>query len=96
LWLDEERVYSCAYFTSADESLDQAQRNKQEHICRKLRPQPGERLLDIGCGALEFEAGSTGIYQILASRRNRGEWPVPLSRRDLYAGRDNGQFAGVN
>jgi len=47
-------------------------------------------------GALEFEAGSTGIYQILASRRNRGEWPVPLSRRDLYAGRDNGQFAGVN
>lgn len=50
LWLDEERVYSCAYFTSADESLDQAQRNKLEHICRKLRLKPGERLLDIGCG----------------------------------------------
>ncbi len=50
LWLDEGRVYSCAYFTSPDESLDQAQRNKLEHICRKLRLQPGERLLDIGCG----------------------------------------------
>ena len=50
LWLDDERVYSCAYFTSPDESLDQAQRNKLEHICRKLRLQPGERLLDIGCG----------------------------------------------
>ncbi|MDP3413476.1 MAG: cyclopropane-fatty-acyl-phospholipid synthase family protein, partial [Polaromonas sp.] len=50
LWLDAERVYSCAYFTSLDESLDQAQRNKLEHICRKLRLQPGERLLDIGCG----------------------------------------------
>ena len=50
LWLDTERVYSCAYFTSADESLDQAQRNKLEHICRKLRLQTGERLLDIGCG----------------------------------------------
>ena len=50
LWLDEERVYSCAYFTSPDESLDQAQRNKLEHICRKLRLRPGERLLDIGCG----------------------------------------------
>jgi cyclopropane-fatty-acyl-phospholipid synthase len=50
LWLDEERVYSCAYFTSPDESLDQAQRHKLEHICRKLRLQPGERLLDIGCG----------------------------------------------
>ena len=50
LWLDAERVYSCAYFTSADESLDQAQRNKLAHICRKLRLRPGERLLDIGCG----------------------------------------------
>ncbi|MDP1692173.1 MAG: cyclopropane-fatty-acyl-phospholipid synthase family protein [Burkholderiaceae bacterium] len=50
LWLDEERVYSCAYFTHAEESLEQAQRNKLEHICRKLRLRPGERLLDIGCG----------------------------------------------
>jgi cyclopropane-fatty-acyl-phospholipid synthase len=50
LWLDKERVYSCAYFTSPDESLDQAQCNKLEHICRKLRLRPGERLLDIGCG----------------------------------------------
>lgn len=50
LWLDAERVYSCAYFTSPDESLDRAQRNKLEHVCRKLRLRPGERLLDIGCG----------------------------------------------
>ena len=50
LWLDEQQVYSCAYFTHPDESLDQAQRNKLEHVCRKLRLQPGERLLDIGCG----------------------------------------------
>ena len=44
---------------------------------------------------LEFESGGTGIYQVLASRRNRGEWPVPLSRRDLYVGCD-GRSAGVN
>jgi cyclopropane-fatty-acyl-phospholipid synthase len=50
LWLDAERVYSCAYFETADDTLDQAQRNKLEHICRKLRLRPGERLLDIGCG----------------------------------------------
>ena len=50
IWLDAERVYSCAYFTSPDESLDQAQRNKLERVCRKLRLRPGERLLDIGCG----------------------------------------------
>ena len=50
LWLDTERVYSCAYFKTPDDTLDQAQRNKLEHICRKLRLRPGERLLDIGCG----------------------------------------------
>ena len=50
LWLDEERVYSCAYFTNPEESLDLAQRNKLEHICRKLRLRRGERLLDIGSG----------------------------------------------
>ncbi len=50
LWLDEQRVYSCAYFTSPEQSLDQAQRDKLEHVCRKLRLKRGERLLDIGCG----------------------------------------------
>ncbi|MCG2635205.1 MAG: class I SAM-dependent methyltransferase, partial [Gammaproteobacteria bacterium] len=50
LWLDEQMIYSCAYFEAADDSLDQAQRNKLEHICRKLRLKPGERLLDVGCG----------------------------------------------
>lgn len=50
LWLDEQMIYSCAYFEDAHEDLDQAQRRKLEHICRKLRLRPGERLLDIGCG----------------------------------------------
>jgi cyclopropane-fatty-acyl-phospholipid synthase len=50
LWLDQRRVYSCAYFKNADDSLDQAQANKLEHICRKLALKPGERFLDIGCG----------------------------------------------
>lgn len=50
LWLDKRMVYSCAYFLSPEESLDQAQEHKLEHICRKLRLRPGQRLLDIGCG----------------------------------------------
>jgi len=50
LWLDEQMVYSCAYYEDAAQSLEQAQRNKLDHICRKLRLKPGERLLDIGCG----------------------------------------------
>jgi cyclopropane-fatty-acyl-phospholipid synthase len=50
LWLDAEMVYSCAYFERGDETIDEAQRAKLDHICRKLRLAPGERLLDIGCG----------------------------------------------
>ena len=50
LWLDEQMVYSCAYFESPDDTLEKAQANKLDHICRKLRLAPGERLLDIGCG----------------------------------------------
>lgn len=43
-------TYSCAVFEHADDSLEQAQANKHELICRKLDLQPGQRLLDIGCG----------------------------------------------
>ncbi len=50
LWLDQRMVYSCALFHSRDESLDEAQYNKLDYICRKLRLKPGEKLLDIGCG----------------------------------------------
>ena len=50
LWLDPEMVYSCAYFTEPHEDLARAQRDKLEYICRKLRLEPGQRLLDIGCG----------------------------------------------
>jgi cyclopropane-fatty-acyl-phospholipid synthase len=50
LWLDQSMVYSCAYFETANCDLDSAQQAKLRHICRKLRLQPGQRLLDIGCG----------------------------------------------
>lgn len=50
LFLDERMVYSCAYFHDDADTLEAAQAQKLDHICRKLRLQPGERLLDIGCG----------------------------------------------
>lgn len=50
LWLDSRRVYSCAYFRQPDDSLDLAQEQKLEHICRKLDLKPDETFLDIGCG----------------------------------------------
>lgn len=50
LWLDRRMVYSCAYFHSSDNDLDAAQEQKLDILCRKLRLNPGQRLLDIGCG----------------------------------------------
>ena len=50
LFLDPEMVYSCAYFTDWGNTIAQAQVDKLEMICRKLRLKEGERFLDIGCG----------------------------------------------
>ena len=69
LWLDSRRVYSCAYFRGADDTLALAQEQKLDHICRKLMLKPGERLLDIGCGwgalvmwaAERYKVRATGV-----------------------------------
>jgi cyclopropane-fatty-acyl-phospholipid synthase len=50
LWLDKRMVYSCAYFHAPGDALDDAQVAKLDLTCRKLRLQPGEYLLDVGCG----------------------------------------------
>ena len=50
LFLGKEMVYTCAYFKDWNNSLDQAQFDKLDMICRKLRLEPGEKMLDIGCG----------------------------------------------
>jgi cyclopropane-fatty-acyl-phospholipid synthase len=69
VWLDEQMVYSCAYFRHDDDDLDKAQQQKLGHLCGKLRMEPGQRLLDIGCGwgalalhaAREYGVDVTGI-----------------------------------
>ena len=50
LFLDKDRQYSCAYFTSQENSLEQAQINKKDHIAKKLLIEPGMDILDIGSG----------------------------------------------
>ena len=49
-WLDQSLTYSCAYFRSPESSLDTAQEDKLDYICRKLDLRPGETFLDMGCG----------------------------------------------
>jgi cyclopropane-fatty-acyl-phospholipid synthase len=50
LFLDADQQYSCAYFENADQSLDDAQLAKRRHLAAKLLVQPGNAILDIGCG----------------------------------------------
>lgn len=88
LWLDAQRVYSCAYFETPDDTLEQAQRNKLEHICRKLRLRPGERLLDIGCG--------WGALVCWAARHHRVRaHGITLSQRQLEYARERIRSEGL-
>lgn len=88
LWLDDTLTYSCAYFKDGNHSdLTQAQKDKVDHILKKLNPQPGQTLLDIGCGwgtlmltaAKKYDMKVTGVtlseeqYQFVQDRiKNEG------------------------
>ncbi|HEX6010699.1 MAG TPA: cyclopropane-fatty-acyl-phospholipid synthase family protein [Geminicoccaceae bacterium] len=50
LFLDSERQYTCAYHPTGGEGLEAAQRAKEHHIAAKLLLEPGQRVLDLGCG----------------------------------------------
>jgi cyclopropane-fatty-acyl-phospholipid synthase len=90
LWLDQRMVYSCAYFHRDDDSLDAAQAQKLDHICRKLRLVPGDRFLDIGCGwgglilwaAEHYGVNATGIT---LSRNQFDHVTAEIARRGLGA-----------
>lgn len=90
-WLGESLVYSCAYFQAPSDSLDEAQRQKLDLVCRKLRLKSGERFLDIGCGwgsLVLHAAGSHGAqaHGITLSR----EQAATTKRRIGMAGLDSG------
>jgi len=88
LFLDERMVYSCAYFPEGTEDLDAAQEAKLEHICRKLRLQPGERLLDIGCGW-------GALIQFAAERYSAETVGITLSEPQAQFARERIAAAGL-
>ncbi len=82
LWLDPAMVYSCAYFPTASESLAAAQQAKLDHVLTKIMLQPGERLLDIGCGwgALAIRAAEKFGAQVVGVTLSKQQYQLARKR----------------
>jgi cyclopropane-fatty-acyl-phospholipid synthase len=103
--LDRRMVYSCGYWKDAT-TLDEAQEAKLDLVCRKLRLEPGMRLLDVGCGwgsLLLFAAERFGVSGVgITISREQQEWvrcaagnlPVAVELLD-YRALDAGTFDAV-
>jgi len=89
LWLDRNLQYSCGYFPTGSEDLDAAQELKMEHICRKLRLQPDEKLLDIGCGW-------GGLARYAASKHGVKVLGVTLSKNQKAYADEQAAKAGLS
>ena len=89
-WLGRTLVYSCAYFHDAKDSLDDAQNQKLEHVCRKLRLQPRERFLDIGCGWGSLLLHAAGERRAMAEGITLSREQAETTRRRIeHAGLEN-------
>ena len=91
LWLDRSMVYSCGYFETFEDDLDRAQSRKLDYICRKLRLQGGETLLDIGCGwggLLIHAARNYGVRALgITLSAPQAEWAREKIQKEGLSGR---------
>lgn len=88
-WLGSTLAYSCAYFRHDGQTLEEAQRQKLELVCTKLRLKPGERFLDIGCGW-----GSLPLHA--AQQHGARAHGITLSRQQAATAQKRMQKAGLN
>jgi cyclopropane-fatty-acyl-phospholipid synthase len=104
LWLDPQLVYTCAYYPSPGATLEQAQAAKLDYVCRKVQLQPGERVVDAGCGwgalalhmaknyGVTVRAFNVSREQILAARQRARE--LGLSQRVEFIEDDYRNISG--
>ncbi|MEM6974437.1 MAG: cyclopropane-fatty-acyl-phospholipid synthase family protein [Pseudomonadota bacterium] len=88
IFLDKDLQYSCAYFETGEETLEEAQRKKKRHIAAKMLLQPGQRVLDIGCGW-----GGMALY--LAEVADVEVVGVTLSEEQIAVARRRAEEAGL-
>jgi cyclopropane-fatty-acyl-phospholipid synthase len=89
LWLDHEAMqYTCAYFPTPDLTLEQAQRAKMDHVCRKLQLKPGDRVVEAGCGWGGFALHMAQHYGVKVRSYN-------ISHQQILYARERAQAAGL-
>ena len=89
LWLDSRLMYSCGYYQSEKDGLEQAQTQKLEYLCTKLRLKPGDRLLEIGCGWGGFALYAAQMHGALVHG-------ITLSRRQAEVANQRIAAAGLS
>lgn len=80
LWLDERMLYTCAYFPTRDSSLEDAQLAKMDHVCRKMRLQPGEKVVEAGCGWGSLAMHMAKHYGVTVSAYNISSEQIAYAR----------------
>ena len=83
MWLCENMQYTCAYYHSPDETLEQAQINKMDHICRKLRLKPGQTVIEAGCGWGGFALYMAQNYGVNVRSYNISEEQIKYARERI-------------
>jgi cyclopropane-fatty-acyl-phospholipid synthase len=83
-WLDNPyMMYTCAYWKEGTKTLEEAQQNKMEHVCRKIDLKPGETFVDIGAGWGGFTFYAWERYQALGTGINTTHEQVEAMRREI-------------
>ena len=88
LWLDREMLYTCAYFSDQAASLEDAQRAKMDLICRKLRLEPGQSVVEAGCGW-------GGLARHMAKKYGVRVTAYNISREQIAYARSRARAEGV-
>jgi cyclopropane-fatty-acyl-phospholipid synthase len=89
LWLDDEMVYTCAYFPTPETTLEEAQRAKMDHVCRKLQLRPGQTVVEAGCGWGALARHMARHYDVTVRAYN-------ISHEQIVYARDRARAEGLD
>jgi cyclopropane-fatty-acyl-phospholipid synthase len=96
LWLDERMVYTCAYYESPETTLADAQVAKLDHVCRKLKLRPGQKVIEAGCGWGALAIHMAEHYGVEVVAYNNSSEQISFARQRAAAKGLEGQVRFVH